>query len=464
MSDQEDRFDFSDGKNHENQGGRYRKSSEYKNNDGKADSLNWGDKILSMIQESAESMDFAELSHNIQKTIDVAREETMKQVDKAKEEAAKQIDRAKEEAARQVDKAKEEAAKQIDKAKGYQSSQAYVNVGHGRKVIAGKLKKNPGLYSGPAEIAVGAAGLGAFGGAGIGLGTGAFLGAIAFPIGAAITSAAVMIPFTLVSAFLLGKGILSSKRARRIRKYASIWTGKPYVMIEDLERKVGWDRKKILKDIHFLTERELIIGAELDAGETCLMLTDESKQQYASAMDAKRQREQEEAKAREAEEALKAAPFEQREIHRIKKDGQEYLEQLAELKKEIVSDEMRRKVEQMETLTARIFVCASEHPESISQTDRLFKYYFPSVLKLLKVYEDVEKQPIQGENIKKTKKEIEDSLDTMNQALEKLFDEMFQNVAMDISSDIQVLEVMLKQDGLTEDGIHADQKEPMLKL
>ena len=44
------------------------------------------------------------------------------------------------------------------------------------------------------------------------------------------------------------------------------------------------------------------------------------------------------------------------------------------------------------------------------------------------------------------------------------FDEMFQNVAMDISSDIQVLEVMLKQDGLTEDGIHADQKEPMLKL
>ena len=464
MSDQEDRFDFSDGKNHENQGERYRKSSEYKNNNGKAGGMNWGDKILSMIQESAESMDFAELSHNIQKTIDVAREETMKQVDKAKEEAAKQIDRAKEEASRQVDKAKEEAAKQIDKARGYQSSQAYVNVGHGRKVIAGKLKKNPGLYSGPAEIAVGAAGLGVFGGIGIGLGMGAFLGTVALPMGVAITSAAVMIPFAIVSAFLLGRGIFRSKRARRIRKYASIWMGKPYVMIEDLERRAGWDRKKILKDIHFLTERELIVEAELDAGGTCLMLTDESKQQYASAMDAKRQREQEEAKAREEEEALKAAPFEQREIHRIKKDGQEYLGQLAELKKGIVSDEMRKKVEQMEALTARIFVCASEHPESISQTDRLFKYYFPSVLKLLKVYEDVEKQPIQGENIKKTKKEIEDSLDTMNQALEKLFDEMFQNVAMDISSDIQVLEVMLKQDGLAGDGIHADQKEPMLKL
>ena len=72
MSNQEDRFDFSDSENHGNQGERYRKSSEDKNDNGKADGINWGDKIFSMIQESAESMDFAELSHNIQKTIDVA--------------------------------------------------------------------------------------------------------------------------------------------------------------------------------------------------------------------------------------------------------------------------------------------------------------------------------------------------------------------------------------------------------
>ena len=64
MSNQEDRFDFSDSENHGNQGERYRKSSEDKNDNGKADGINWGDKIFSMIQESAESMDFAELSHN----------------------------------------------------------------------------------------------------------------------------------------------------------------------------------------------------------------------------------------------------------------------------------------------------------------------------------------------------------------------------------------------------------------
>ena len=53
MSNQEDRFDFSDSENHGNQGERYRKSSEDKNDNGKADGINWGDKIFSMIQESA---------------------------------------------------------------------------------------------------------------------------------------------------------------------------------------------------------------------------------------------------------------------------------------------------------------------------------------------------------------------------------------------------------------------------
>ena len=220
-------------------------------------------------------------------------------------------------------------------------------------------------------------------------------------------------------------------------------------MIKDLEEKVTWGRKRILKDIHFLTQKELLVGGTLDKDETCLMLTEESRQQYAQAMEAKRIREEN-------------ASFEQREVFRIKKEGQEYLKRLADYKVHIQAEQMRQKIEQMEVLAARIFVCASEHPESISQTDKLFKYYFPSVMKLLKVYQDVEGQPIQGENIKKTKKEIENSLDTMNQALEKLFDEMFQNVAMDISSDIQVLEVMLKQDGLTEDGMHADKKESIL--
>ena len=420
---------------------------------------------MSNQEDKFDFSDFEDLGSKIQKTIDTAtaevlkqagnvKEEALKQVDKAKEEASRQMDKARESATRQFDKAKEGAARQFDRFYGGQNEQAYVDVGHGRRVISGKLRKNPGLYSGPAEIAIGVAGLAGFGGAGIGLGVTTLVGAMATNL--AIASAAIFVPFAVISAVLFGKGIFSSSRARRVKQYSQIWMGKQYVMIDDIESKVRWNRKKIMKDIHYLTKKDLIIGAQLDEGETCLLLT--------NAMNAKRVREEEEERKRALEEAMENASFEQKEIYRIKKEGQDYLKQLADIKAQIKSLDVAAKISHMEVLAARIFVCASEHPESISRTDKLFKYYFPSVMKLLNVYEDMEKQPIQGENIQKSKREIEESLDTINQALEKLFDEMFQNVAMDISSDIQVLEVMLKQDGLTEDELHADKTEPMLKF
>lgn len=427
---------------------------------------------MSNQEDKFDFSDFEDLGSKIQKTIDTAtaevlkqagnvKEEALKQVDKAKEEASRQMDKARESAIRQFDKAKEGAARQFDRFYGGQNEQAYVDVGHGRRVISGKLRKNPGLYSGPAEIAIGVAGLAGFGGAGIGLGVTTLVGAMATNL--AIASAAIFVPFAVISAVLFGKGIFSSSRARRVKQYSQIWMGKQYVMIDDIESKVRWNRKKIMKDIHYLTKKDLIIGAQLDEGETCLLLTDESKSQYES-YERRESEEEEEERKRALEETMENASFEQKEIYRIKKEGQDYLKQLADIKAQIKSLDVTAKISHMEVLAARIFVCASEHPESISRTDKLFKYYFPSVMKLLNVYEDMEKQPIQGENIQKSKREIEESLDTINQALEKLFDEMFQNVAMDISSDIQVLEVMLKQDGLTEDELHADKTEPMLKF
>ena len=70
-------------------------------------------------------------------------------------------------------------------------------------------------------------------------------------------------------------------------------------------------------------------------------------------------------------------------------------------------------------------------------------------MKLLNAYEDMDSQPVQGPNIQKSKKEIEDTLDTLNEAFAKLLDSVFQDTAWDVSSDISVLHTMLAQEGLT---------------
>ena len=64
-------------------------------------------------------------------------------------------------------------------------------------------------------------------------------------------------------------------------------------------------------------------------------------------------------------------------------------------------------------------------------------------------YRDLDREPIAGESIVKTKKEIEDTLDTINQAFENLLNSFFEEKALDISSDISVLHTMLAQEGLT---------------
>ena len=74
----------------------------------------------------------------------------------------------------------------------------------------------------------------------------------------------------------------------------------------------------------------------------------------------------------------------------------------------------------------------------------------PTLLKLLRSYDHMEEQGIRGENIRRTMQEIETVLDTVVEAFNKQLDNLFQEEALDISSDIQVLENMMSQEGLLQ--------------
>ena len=84
---------------------------------------------------------------------------------------------------------------------------------------------------------------------------------------------------------------------------------------------------------------------------------------------------------------------------------------------------------------------------------KMMQYYLPMTVKLLNAYAEMDAQPVQGQTIRESKQEIEQTLDTLNQAFEKLLDDLFVEKAMDISSDISVLHTLLAQEGLTEDDL-----------
>ena len=64
----------------------------------------------------------------------------------------------------------------------------------------------------------------------------------------------------------------------------------------------------------------------------------------------------------------------------------------------------------------------------------------------------LERQGIEGENIDGARERIESILDKLVSGFTQQLDQLFRADALDISSDIDVLETMMQRDGLTGDG------------
>lgn len=209
-----------------------------------------------------------------------------------------------------------------------------------------------------------------------------------------------------------------------------------------------------------MIQKKALPQAHLDDEKTCLMLTDEIYQQYRYVQQQAKQRQQEEERQRkEREEAQKAAmkAQQEREAQAMAKSpelaaairqGREMIEQIRRANDRIEGEEISNKMFRLEQIVDKIFSQVEDHPEKLPDIRRLMNYYLPTTLKLLNSYEEFDNQPIQGENIKTAKEQIEKTLDTINLAFENLLDQLFTDEVLDVSSDISVLETMLKQEGL----------------
>ncbi len=322
------------------------------------------------------------------------------------------------------------------------------------------LSRIPGKLLSVFETAVGVSGLVLFGGLTLMFGIPTLITALTGGVVSGIAAGilGVSIPFSAASGALFGHGLFSRNRAKRLMDYEKELRGKDYVMLDDLCAKTGYSEKQILKDIRFIESSGIAPGLTIDEKETCLLLTDQARKQYSDAEEARIRRELEELRKKEEQEFLemkkKLASKEERELIHFNEEMKAFLDDLQVKKTEIDSPDLRQYMDDIEVLLKQITECIEEHPEMISGTGHLISYYLPCMSKLLTTYEDLEEQPIQGDNIQKTKQEIEDSFLTIKSALTNMYDELFLNVSMDISSDIQVMNAILAQDGL-DGGFHS---------
>ena len=170
-----------------------------------------------------------------------------------------------------------------------------------------------------------------------------------------------------------------------------------------------------------------------------------------------RQREEYARKRREAEEKRKAeqakATTGDAAVDSLILRGQQLLEQIRSENDRLPEPEISEQIDTIESIANQIFKAVIEQPKKAPQIRRFMDYYLPTTLKMLVAFRRMEEGNVTGESADNARQRIRESLDMVIEAFNKQLARLYEDDALDITTDIDVLETMLKQDGLIDSGL-----------
>lgn len=311
-------------------------------------------------------------------------------------------------------------------------------------------KNPPGTYSGTACKVLGIVGTVLFG-----------IGTLNMTLLALIASEGVLwVADAFIGALLGGSiamlrhGVNTEGMVTRFKQYVARIGSSQYCEIEQLAGLVGKKKSFVEKEVRKMIDKGFFLQGHIDDKGTTLITSDAMYQKYLDAEQSRKNREIEmKQKAREVEQ-IKITEVPDGEypenVRAILKEGNKYIQHIRESNDAIAGEVMSQKLTTLEDIMQRIFEQLKKNPDSADDLNKLMKYYLPTTSKLIDVYKELDGQPSFGDNnVANTKKEIEDTLDVINAAFGKLFDDMFEDAAWDVSTEISTMKTMLAKEGLT---------------
>ncbi len=159
--------------------------------------------------------------------------------------------------------------------------------------------------------------------------------------------------------------------------------------------------------------------------------------------------EYEEAPAEPEESAQQETVSHGPQVDAVVAEGKRAQQELGRLYASISNTEVKKKIRDLMEISDKIIQDAIDDPSDVPQIKKFLDYYLPTTIKLLNAYDRMGAQGIEGSNISGTMSSIEEMLDTALEAYRKLLDSLFADQAMDIETDIQVMNTLLKREGFS---------------
>ena len=229
---------------------------------------------------------------------------------------------------------------------------------------------------------------------------------------------------------MLASGIGKGRRNERYLNYLAYIGANREVPLANMAAAFGVSVGKLCKDLRRMLAKGVLPTGYLDLAEGKLYLTEMGYRAPEPKQEVPPQETAQQAAARE--------------------DG--ILREIRQVNDSIPDAVMSAKIDRIEEITGKILKYQKEHPNKEGQLRSFLNYYLPTTLKILRAYAQLDAQGIEGENISAAKKRIEDMMDQVVYGFERQLDKLFRDDAMDITSDVEVLENMLRKDGLSDEG------------
>ena len=133
----------------------------------------------------------------------------------------------------------------------------------------------------------------------------------------------------------------------------------------------------------------------------------------------------------------------------LKAERARAVSEMRRLNDSIEDETLSAQIDHLEEVTGKILDYVAAHPEKRSQIRKFLNYYLPTTLKILNAYDRMDSAGISGSNIDGTMGKIEQMMATITAAFDRQLDALFGDEALDIATDITVLEQMLASEGLS---------------
>lgn len=253
-----------------------------------------------------------------------------------------------------------------------------------------------------------------------------------------------LLPFFGVGFFLAIPAMLKLKITDKAENYYRIMNGKTYMNIEDLAMLSNETPYTVVNNLREMIDKRIFPEGHLDINSRCFMLSNDIYREYMALEDQRRSQQMLEDKSKTGEDIKE---------DNIISEGRLYILSIKELHLGITNEPMSSKLTRLENVLTSIFDRVEKEPKETGKLYKLMKYYLPTTLKLIKTYVDFDNVISPDGDILNTKKEIELTIDSINEACTEFQNRLYKDSVMDADTDAALLKVMLAKEGLISGGI-----------